>query len=223
MLYGVLIAIPIAVLAGPVLARVVAPGIRLTEPVLSDPVTDLVAPSHSRALFIVLLPIVLIASGKLGKLIPGLEGSVVLAAVANPELALLITNLLALTLLFGRHISEAATQESIWHETMGAAGAILLAIGAGGALRQVLVSAGLSNLLARVVMMDSISPMLLGWLVAVGIPLAAGSATVETITAVGVMPGVVAASEPSPRAGRASDRCGIGVLQPRQRSGVLAG
>jgi len=166
--------------------------------VLSDPVTDLVAPSHGRALFIVLLPIVLIASGELGKLIPGLGDSVVLAAVANPVLALLITNLFALPLLFGRRMSEAAIQESIWHETMGAAGAILLAIGAGGALKQVLVSAGLSDLLARVVMMYAISPLLLGWLVAVGIRLAAGSATVATITAVGVMPGVVAASGASP-------------------------
>ena len=61
-----------------------------------------------------------------------------------------------------------------------------------------LVSAGLSDLLARVVMMYAISPLLLGWLVAVGIRLAAGSATVATITAVGVMPGVVAASGVSP-------------------------
>ncbi|KQN79789.1 gluconate permease [Sphingomonas sp. Leaf67] len=198
MLYGVVIAIPIAVLAGPVLARFVTPGIRLTEPVLSDPVIDLATPSRGRALFIVLLPIVLIASGELAKLVPALADSAILAAAANPVLALLIANLMALPLLFGRRLSEAAIQESIWHETMGAAGAILLAIGAGGALKQVLVSAGLSDLLARVVMMYAISPLLLGWLVAVGIRLAAGSATVATITAVGVMPGVVAASGASP-------------------------
>jgi GntP family gluconate:H+ symporter len=198
MLYGVLIAIPIAVLAGPVLARIVTPGIKLTEPVLSEPVMDLVTPSRGRALFIVLLPIVLIASGELGKLVPGLSSSTLLAAAANPVLALLIANLLALPLLFGRRLSEAKIQDSIWHETMGAAGAILLAIGAGGALKQVLVSAGLSDLLARVVMMYAISPLLLGWLVAVGIRLAAGSATVATITAVGVMPGVVTASGASP-------------------------
>ncbi len=198
MLYGVVIAIPIAILAGPVLARFVTPGIRLTEPVLSDPVIDLDTPSRGRALFIVLLPIALIASGELAKLVPALADSAILAAAANPVLALLIANLMALPLLFGRRLSEAAIQESIWHETMGAAGAILLAIGAGGALKQVLVSAGLSDLLARVVMMYAISPLLLGWLVAVGIRLAAGSATVATITAVGVMPGVVAASGASP-------------------------
>ncbi len=198
MLYGVAIAIPIAILAGPVLAHFVTPGIRLTEPVLSDPVTDLITPSRASALFIVLLPIALIASGELAKLVPALKDSTILAAAANPVLALLVANLVGLPVLFGRRLSEASIQESIWHETMGAAGAILLAIGAGGALKQVLVSAGLSDLLARLVLMYPISPLLLGWLVAVGIRLAAGSATVATITAVGVMPGVVAASGASP-------------------------
>jgi GntP family gluconate:H+ symporter len=198
MLYGVAIAVPIAILAGPVLARFVAPGVKLVEPVLSDPVTDLRPPPRRVSLFIVLLPILLIAAGELGKLIPALKGDAWLAAASNPVLALLVTNLLALPLLFGRRLNEASIQGAIWHETMGAAGAILLAIGAGGALKQVLVTAGLSDLLARLVMMYAISPLLLGWLVAVGIRLAAGSATVATITAVGVMPGVVAASGASP-------------------------
>lgn len=198
MLYGVAIAIPIAILAGPVLARFVTPGVKLTEPVLSEPVVDLAPPARAVSLFIVLLPIVLIATGELAKLVPALADSSLLAAAANPVLALLVTNLLALPLLFGRRLAESGIQEAIWFETMGAAGAILLAIGAGGALKQVLVTAGLSDLLARLVMMYAISPLLLGWLVAVGIRLAAGSATVATITAVGIMPGVVAASGASP-------------------------
>jgi GntP family gluconate:H+ symporter len=198
MLYGVIIAIPIAILAGPVLARFVTPGVKLVEPVLSDPVTDLIPPPRALSLFIVLLPIVLIATGELGKLMTALKDSAWLAAASNPVLALLVTNLLALPLLFGRRLTEKAIQDAIWYETMGAAGAILLAIGAGGALKQVLVTGGLSDLLARLVMMYPISPLLLGWLVAVAIRLAAGSATVATITAVGIMPGVVAASGTSP-------------------------
>jgi GntP family gluconate:H+ symporter len=81
---------------------------------------------------------------------------------------------------------------------MKSAGAILLAIGAGGALKQVLVSAGLSDLLARLASAGAVSPILLGWFVAVCIRLATGSATVATITAVGIMPGVVAASGTPP-------------------------
>jgi len=198
MLYGIIIAIPTAIVAGPLLARFVTPGVRLEAPVLADPVLRLPTPSVPASLLIVLLPVVLIAAGELGQLLPGLKGAPALTAASNPVLALLVTNLLALPLLFGRRLAEAAVQDAIWHDTMAGAGAILLAIGAGGALKQVLVTAGLSNLLARLVLAHPISPLLLGWLVAVAIRLAAGSATVATITAVGVMPGVVAASGASP-------------------------
>ena len=194
MLYGIAIAIPIAVLAGPVLGAYTARGVRLVEPVLNDHELSITAPPAGVSLFIVLLPVLAIAAGELGQLLPGLQGASWLVALSNPVLALLVTNLLALPLLFGRRLAEAPIQDAIWHETLAAAGAILLAIGAGGALKQVLVSAGLSDLLARLVLQYSISPLLLGWLIAVGIRLAAGSATVATITAVGVMPGVVATS-----------------------------
>jgi GntP family gluconate:H+ symporter len=198
MLYGILIAIPTAILAGPVLARFVTPGVRLTAPVLQDHQLAIPTPGRGAALAIVLLPVLLIATGELGQMAPGLKGNAGLVAASNPVIALLVTNLLALPLLFGRRLREAAIQDAVWQETMAAAGAILLAIGAGGALKQVLVSAGLSDLLARLVLMYAISPLLLGWLVAVGIRLAAGSATVATITAVGIMPGVVAGSGVSP-------------------------
>lgn len=194
MLYGILIAIPTAIIAGPVLARFVTPGVRLTAPVLHDHRLTIPTPGSGAALVIVLLPVLLIAIGELGQMAPALKGAGWLVAASNPVIALLVTNLLALPLLFGRRLRDAAIQDAVWHETMAAAGAILLAIGAGGALKQVLVSAGLSDLLARLVLMYAISPLLLGWLVAVVIRLAAGSATVATITAVGIMPGVVAGS-----------------------------
>jgi gluconate:H+ symporter, GntP family len=198
MLYGILIGIPTAILAGPVLARFVTPGIRLDAPVLHDHRLGIATPGRAAALFIVLLPVALIATGELGQMIAGMKGAPWLVAASNPVVALLVANLLALPLLFGRRLREAAIQDAVWHEVMAAAGAILLAIGAGGALKQVLVSAGLSDLLARLVLMYAISPLLLGWLVAVGIRLAAGSATVATITAVGIMPGVVAGSGVAP-------------------------
>ena len=77
-------------------------------------------------------------------------------------------------------------------------GAILLAIGAGGALKQVLVSAGLSELLARLSSSESMSPILLAWLVAVCIRLATGSATVATITTAGIVGKLVTTTGAAP-------------------------
>ncbi len=198
MLYGILIAIPTAVIAGPLLAKITTRGVRLASPVATDAGLAITPPPQLWSLLIVLLPVLMIATGELGQMMPALKGAGWLVAASNQVVALLLTNLVALPLLFGRRLREAAIQDAVWHETMGAAGAILLAIGAGGALKQVLVTAGLSDLLARTVLMYAISPLLLGWLVAVAIRLAAGSATVATITAVGIMPGVVANSGVSP-------------------------
>ncbi|MCU6454107.1 GntP family permease [Sphingomonas sp. A2-49] len=198
MVYGIAIAIPTAIVAGPLLAMVVARGVRLEPPVASGPAIDVAPPPRLLSLLIVLMPVLLIATGEIGQMVPGQKGAGWLVAAANPVVALLLTNLLALPMLFGRRLRDVAIQDAVWRETMGAAGAILLAIGAGGALKQVLVTAGLSDLLARTVLMYAISPLLLGWLVAVAIRLAAGSATVATITAVGIMPGVVAGSGASP-------------------------
>src|SRR5262249_5994632 len=121
-----------------------------------------------------------------------------LSVASNPVLALLLACLAAMPLLFGRRMGDAAVQKAIWLETMQPVGTILLAIGAGGALNQVLVSTGFSELLARLAASGSLSPILLGWLIAVAIRLATGSATVATITAAGIMPGAIAASGASP-------------------------
>lgn len=200
MLYGILIAIPTAAIAGPLLALVTARGVRLAPPIIEPHDIAVAAPRKAFSLFVILMPVVLIAAGELHQLLPksAAAGLGWLGVASNPVLALLLTNLVALLLLFGRKLGEARVQDAIWTDTMKSAGAILLAIGAGGALKQVLVSAGLSDLLARLASAGAVSPILLGWFVAVCIRLATGSATVATITAVGIMPGVVTASGTSP-------------------------
>ncbi|MDB5456310.1 MAG: gluconate permease [Caulobacter sp.] len=200
MLYGLLIAVPTAAIAGPLLAMLTARGVKLAPPMMEAHDLGVVAPRKALSLFIILMPVVLIAAGELRQLLPQDMAARLgwLGAASNPVIALLLTNLVALPLLFGRQLRDARIQDAIWTDTMKSAGAILLAIGAGGALKQVLVSAGLSDLLARLASAGTVSPILLGWFVAVCIRLATGSATVATITAVGIMPGVVAASGVAP-------------------------
>jgi GntP family gluconate:H+ symporter len=64
---------------------------------------------------------------------------------------------------------------------------ILLIVAAGGGFKQVLVDSGISKLIADAANGASLSPLVLGWLVAVAIRLATGSATVATITAAGIV------------------------------------
>jgi gluconate:H+ symporter, GntP family len=200
LVYGIIVAIPTSIIAGPLLARYLARGIVLSEPVITTVDLQVQFPKKRIALTVVLLPVVLIAAGQTLSVLPAALAAhfTWLSLASSPVLALLITNLLALPLLFGRRLFATDIQSAIWREAMTPAGAILLSIGAGGALKQVLVSAGLSDLLARLATAQAISPLLLAWLIAVGIRLATGSATVATITTAGVIPGVVAATGASP-------------------------
>ncbi|WP_395398288.1 gluconate:H+ symporter [Novosphingobium sp. BL-8A] len=198
--YGLLVGIPTAIIAGPVLARFTARGVKLSPPLLAPRTIDIATPSIGRALAVVLLPVVLIGAGQAVVLAPPslADRLAWLRWMGDPVIALLLANLCALPLLFGRRLGERHIQELIWAEAMAPAGGILLAIGAGGALKQVLVTAGLSDMLVRLAGGGAISPLLLAWGIAVCIRLATGSATVATITTAGVMTGLVAHSGVAP-------------------------
>ena len=64
---------------------------------------------------------------------------------------------------------------------------ILLIVAAGGGFKQTLIDAGVGKVIADAAEGANISALVLGWLVAVGIRLATGSATVATITAAGIV------------------------------------
>jgi len=199
--YGLVIAAPTSILAGPLFAKFAARNVKLAAPTPNPIVFEGQQVPVLRALFVVLLPVLLILSGQVEALLPASIAPrfAWLSIASNPVLALLIACLAAFPLLFGRRMGKPAVQEAIWLETMKPVGAILLSIGAGGALKQVLVSTGFSELLGRLATSGALSPVLLGWSSAVAKSLSTGSATVATITASGVMPAAaVAASGVAP-------------------------
>lgn len=200
LVYGLMVGIPTAIIAGPVLARFTAPGVRLDPPLLESVRLDVPTPSPLRSLAAVLLPVALIAAGQVVAFMPPALAPHFqwLTWVSDPVMALLLAVLIALPLLFGRRFADRDIQSSIWTEAMIPVGGTILAIGAGGALKQVLVTAGLSDMLARLAAGGAISPLLLAWSVSVCIRIATGSATVATITTAGVMQGLVAASGVEP-------------------------
>ena len=69
--------------------------------------------------------------------------------------------------------------------------AIMLIIGAGGALKQMLIDVGLGAVIAHASQLVNLSPLLLAWFTAVILRLATGSATVAIVTASGLMAATV--------------------------------
>src|SRR5690349_24980753 len=107
-------------------------------------------------------------------------------------MALLIGVLVAMVSLgVTSGMSRERTQESLGSGLPGVA-SIMLIVAAGGGFKTVLSDSGVANVIADFAKDSALSPLLLGWLVAVGVRLATGSATVATVTTAGIVGGLAA-------------------------------
>ncbi|MFF5171564.1 GntP family permease [Micromonospora sp. NPDC000089] len=147
------------------------------------------APALWAAVITVLLPVALMLLRAIGELTldEGTGGRKALDIVGTPIVALLAGVIFAMIFL-GYRTGFSRTQVSgFLGGALPAIAGILLIVAAGGGFKQVLVDAGVGNLVADAAKGANLSPLLLGWLVAVGIRVATGSATVATITAAGIV------------------------------------
>jgi GntP family gluconate:H+ symporter len=88
-------------------------------------------------------------------------------------------------------MSRGAVQDSLGAGLPGVA-SIMLIVAAGGGFKTVLSDSGVADVIASAARDSSFSPLFLGWLVAVGVRLATGSATVATVTTAGIVGGLAA-------------------------------
>jgi GntP family gluconate:H+ symporter len=209
LLFGLICAIPTVIVAGPVFGNFIAKRVRVPVPALLEPVgagaasgdedyaedatrpdrADRRNPGFWAAVLTVLLPIVLMLLRAIGELTlekgNGLRGA--LDVLGNPPVALLIGVLVAMWTLGKRSGMDRRETNAVLGGSLPPIAGILLIVAAGGGFKQVLVDAGVGNVVADAAQDAHINALLLGWLVAVGIRLATGSATVATITAAGIV------------------------------------
>jgi GntP family gluconate:H+ symporter len=141
------------------------------------------------AVLTILLPIVLMLLRAIGELtLPDDSGlRTALDVAGTPVVALLAGVLLAMWTLGKRAGFDRVQTSAVIGGALPPIAGILLIVGAGGGFKQVLVDVGVGNVVADAAKDAHISALLLGYLVAVGIRLATGSATVATITAAGIV------------------------------------
>ena len=160
-----------------------------------------------------LLPIVLMLLRALGELfLPvGSDVRAALDVVGTPIVALLAGLVVA---MFTLGLASGLDRRTLSESLAGAlppVAAILLVVGAGGGFKQTLVDAGVGTMISRAAQTVAVSPLILGWVVAVAIRLATGSATVATITAAGIVAPLAATM----------DRSGVALLALAIGSGSL--
>ncbi len=192
---GVLVAVPTAVIAGPVFGRFAARWVDVPAPHLFDRPEEekrLDRPSFPVTLATVLLPVVLMLGKAVADIVLNDETQPVqkgLDIMGTPLIALLIAVLVALvTLGRGARMTRAEVGRSVESGLPPIAG-ILLIVAAGGGFKQTLIDTGVGKVVADWVAGSGMSVLLLAWLVAVLIRLATGSATVATVTTAGILAG----------------------------------
>lgn len=197
---GLVVALPTVAVAGPLygaiaskLVPIGAAGAGLAVTQGGAKADDDARPTHGPSFGVVmatlLFPLVLML-GKAGADI-GLDKASparpLLDFIGDPVFALLAAVLLAMV-TFGTSVgfTPAVLGKKIGASLMPVVG-VMLIVGAGGGFKQALVDGGTGAAIAKIALAAGLSTLLLGWIVAVLIRLATGSATVATVTAAGIV------------------------------------
>ena len=145
-------------------------------------------PSFGISVFTALVPVILMAASAIAKLTMNADVPArhVLTFFGQPDIALTISVAIAIyTFGLGRGKSMEDVMKTVQDAVLTIA-MILLIVGGGGALKQVLIDSGVGTYIGNLVAGSDLSPLLLAWLVAAVIRTACGSATVAALTAGGI-------------------------------------
>ena len=202
LLYGLLIAIPTLLIAGIIFPEFIKkitanPPKGLFE---SKTFTDNEMPSFGISMLTALIPVILMAMATTSELTLAEDSSLrhMLGFIGNPTTSMLLAVIFAIVFLGinrGRKMQDIMDKSSL---ALSSATMIIMIIAAGGAFKQVLIDSGIGADLAVFFETSTLSPLVLGWLVATIIRIALGSATVAGLTAAGIVQPLVVSSGISP-------------------------
>lgn len=192
-LYGLLVGLPTAIVAGPLWIRLVA---RIDAPAKQEAflqarcevrsVRDL--PGFGLTLLTILLPLVLMVGKTVAVTLPkDSTASALISFLGHPLVALVIAVVFAYWSLGMRR--GLSMQDLLGHtqKSLPPLASILLIIGAGGAFNGILIDSGIGKVLADALTQLDINPVVLAWLVAGLMHFAVGSATVAMMSAAAIV------------------------------------
>lgn len=107
--------------------------------------------------------------------------------IGHPFIALIIATLFALYFLGKKAGLSGKQLFEISNKSLAPAGAIILITGAGGVLKQMLISTGIGNMIAENMSGASISILILAYAISAIVRILQGSATIAMITAAGIV------------------------------------
>ena len=191
LIYGIIVAIPAIIVAGPLfgrtLTRVKATPNRELFNIREVPDHDL--PGAGISFFVALLPVILLTTfGPIKNALPDESPlKTVAAMLAEPYIGMLLSVLVAIYALgIRRGMTMKAVTKDL-EEAVKAIAPILLVIAGAGALKQIFTDSGTSTYIGSLLAGMAIPPLLLAWGIAAFIRVCVGSATVAGLTTSGIL------------------------------------
>jgi Gnt-I system high-affinity gluconate transporter len=189
-LYGIIIAIPAIIIAGPLYVQFVKntpckPA--LNQFCVDKPINEL--PSTLNSFVSSLLPVLVIGvcTVLMGFCVEESDTYQVLAFIGDPTTAMVLTIIYA-TFSLGVRMGKTLQQVmEVYGEAIKDIAMILLIIGSAGILKQVLVESGVSAEMTGLFLDSPLHPLIVAWLITAVLRLALGSATIAGLTAAGVV------------------------------------
>jgi Gnt-I system high-affinity gluconate transporter len=191
--YGILISIPAMLTSGWLFGKTLK-NIPASPMSFIEPPTAAKAPSLGASLFVLLLPVALIALQSFAKNLqnPFLE------FVGEPIVALLISLGTAVYLLgFNRGISWSEMQAWLL-ESIKDISPLMLTFGGAGAFKEILQAMKVGDEILRLTQQSTLDPLIIAWMIAGILRIVTGSSTVAGITTASLILPILAASGTNP-------------------------
>jgi len=202
LVYGLILVIPIVIIAGPFLGRILKNiGSTSNESTLMEkPEVPVNPPTVFSSFMIALMPVLLISLAVVMETFVQTVGLIKTAIlfIGNPNIALLISVLLALYFLGARRNINMPTLMKWLTEGITGIAMILLIITAGGVLKEVLIDSGTGEYITSFSRQWQINPLLFAWIITALLRVSLGSATVAGLTAAGIVSPLVISGQVSP-------------------------
>lgn len=201
LLYGMIIAVPAIILAGPIFSKSL-------KNIVSRPLEGFYAPSMPEeelpgtvnSFFTSLLPVALLMVTTLILFfVPG-DGFIksALTFIGEPTIVMLLAIAVATYTLGIRMGRGMKSVMNIYAEAVKDVAMILLIVAGAGILKQVFIDSGVSEQIGVILQGLQMKPLILGWLIAAIIRVCLGSATVAGLTTAGIIAPIVAQGQVDP-------------------------